>query len=92
MQSSPLLHGLPELRDHLARVLGAKHCAASDDNVCAGFRSSVDGVLGKTTVDLDVELGVAFAQSLDLGHHLGHELLAAEAWLDGHDEGHLQSC
>jgi hypothetical protein len=89
MQSSPLLNSFPQLRNNLAWVFGAKHCAASNDNVCTSLSGSVDCVLGKTAVDFDIELGVAFAQSLDLGHHLGHEFLAAETGLDGHYEDHL---
>lgn len=89
MQSSPLLHGLPELRDHLAGVLGTKHCAACNNDVCTSLCSGVDCVLGQTAVDFDVEIWVALAQGLNLGHHLGHELLAAETGLDGHDENHL---
>jgi hypothetical protein len=89
MQSSPLLNSFPQLRNNLARVLGAEYCAACNDHVGTSLSGSVDCVLSKTAVDFDVELGVAFAQSLDLGHHLGHEFLSAEAGLDGHYEDHL---
>lgn len=91
IQSPSLLDCLSELRDDLTRVLGTKDGAAGNNDVGTGVSSSVNSALGETTVDLDVQLGVALAQSLDLGHHVGHELLAAEAGLDGHNEGHLDN-
>jgi hypothetical protein len=90
-QSPSLLNSFPQLRDDLAWVLGAEHCTAGDNDVCACISSSVDCVLGETAVNLDVELRVALAEGFNLGHHLRHELLAAETGLDSHDKGHLES-
>lgn len=42
-----------------------------------------------TAVDLDVLLGETSAELGALGQALGHELLAAEARADSHDEEHL---
>jgi hypothetical protein len=70
---------------------GPEHCTAGDNDVCACISSSVDCVLGETAVNLDVELRVALAEGFNLGHHLRHELLAAETGLDSHDKGHLES-
>jgi hypothetical protein len=90
-QSPPLLNSFPQLRDDFARVLGAEYCTTGNNDVCACIGSGVDCVLSQTAVDLDVELRVALAEGFDLGHHLRHELLAAEAGLDSHHEGHLES-
>ena len=42
--------------------------------------ASLDRCRTDAAVDLDVEVGKLLPEELDLGHHVGHELLAAEPW------------
>src|SRR5699024_7069861 len=85
-----LVHRLAQRGDDVGGVLGREHGAAGDDDVGARVGRLIDGRGAEAAVDLDVELGVLFPEGLDLGQLRGHELLAAEAGHDGHDEHHLQ--
>lgn len=87
--SSTLLNRLPQDLDDLCRVLGPKDGTSSDDDVGARISSLVDRAGTQATVNLDVELGVPLTEGLDLGQLASHELLAAEARLDRHDEDHV---
>ena len=45
------------------------------------------GVVGAdSSIDLDVEGGVFFAEICNFFHHIGHEFLSSEAGLNGHDQ------
>eukprot|EP00964_Phaeocystis_antarctica_P071976 scaffold43968_cov61-Phaeocystis_antarctica.AAC.3 len=59
---------------------------AGDDDVGPGGGGRVDGARREAAVDLDVEGRVGVPQGEHLGHHVGHERLAAEAGLDRHDQ------
>ena len=89
MQSSSLLNSFSKLRNDLRGVFCAKNSRTSNDDISTSVSSHVDSLLGETTVDFDVELGVTLAEVLDLGHHVGHEFLATETGFYGHDEDHL---
>ena len=67
-----------------------KDRGAGDDDFRPGAAGFPDGALVEAAVDFDVVLEIIFLAGCDgladLGHHVGHEFLAAETGLDGHDE------
>lgn len=84
-----LVHRLAQLCDHIGRVVCAKDRRTRDNNVSAGLRGLVDSAQSESTVDFDVQVGVFFAQSLNLGQFRRHELLTAESRVYSHDQDHL---
>ena len=73
-----------------AGILGAVDGRAGDEDVRAGLGGRLDGVGRDPAVDLDEQPQMpgrdVLAGQPHLGQHLGHELLAAEARLDGHHQ------
>jgi len=66
--------------------LGDEASASGNNGIGTGLGGRVDSGGAKTTVDLDVQVGVLLAKSLNLGHHILHKALSTEARLDGHDQ------
>lgn len=86
---APLLDRLAQFADDIGWILCAEDGGPGHDHVRAGIRGLVDCAQSQSAVDFDVEVGISCAQGLDLGEFGGHEFLAAEAGVYGHDEDHL---
>ena len=69
--------------------------AAGHQDVGSGMDALMAGVGVYAAVYLQLTRGVhgvdIAADGLHLGHHVGHELLAAEARLHRHDEHHIKA-
>jgi hypothetical protein len=81
--------GGTETSDGGDRVLMAKDTGAGNDDIGAGGSGDLDGLEVETPVDLDVKVGIPLAEVGNLGHAVGHEGLAPEAGLNGHDEDYV---
>lgn len=81
--------GLLHLLYYFCRVGRAKDGRSGHDDVAACLGTATDRVRSDASVDLDVFGREPLAQLLDFGHAFSHELLAAFARDDGHDEQHV---
>jgi hypothetical protein len=72
--------------DRGGHVLRTEDGRAGDEHVGARFRAQGQSRFVQSAVHLDVFVETLLAQPADLGQHVGHELLTAEAGLDAHHE------
>ena len=81
---------LPHGFDVFRRLFTVDECRAGDDHISTSSSALVDRAQINAAVGFDVhEFRVGLSEPADLLHHLAHELLSAEARLDGHDENHI---
>lgn len=89
LNTTTLLHSIAQFSNNISRVSSTKDRRARHDNIRASFGGLIDRSQTQTTVNFNVKIGIPGAQSGDLGEFRGHEFLAAETGVDGHDEDHL---
>ena len=84
-----MFSGVAEAFDGFEVGVAFEDVVSGDEYVGAGFADFGGGGLVDSAVDFEVSVAEHGAHEPDFFEHLGDEGLAAEAWVDGHDEDHV---